>query len=712
MRKTISTIVTIFIAIALSLTVTACNNSTGGSRPNEDYIAVTSVTLNETSVSLDAGEKITLTANVLPENATNKSVLWNSSNPEVATVADGEIIAVSPGNAVITVTTVDQNQTAVCNVSVVNKSEGLVYYENSDGTISVMGYTGSNQVIVVPEFYNNKPITSIYLVDDSTTSCIKTISLSKYISQIWLEIRNIDNIIIDPENPYFVFEDGILYNKEKTSIEYITHIDEREEFTVSDSITRIPSFEGAKALKKIKIGDGISVIEQLQFANCSQLIDVQLGKNVETISYNAFNGCTNLTTINFPNSLKTINVGAFKDCKSLQTIVIPISVNTIDSQSFEGCDSLTIYTEYAYKPIGWDRAWNYSNCEVIWGENNITTDSSFDYVIIDDSAIISRYKGSESDVVIPDYIDGYPIVSIGTVFAENTSIQSVVLNDFIKELEKNAFCRCSMLQSIELNDNLLRIGDYCFSRTALKSIVIPNSVVEIGISAFEYCSNMSNIVIGTGVKTIGENSFIYTGLKEVVIPDGVTTMPDFYCSSIQSIVIGKGITEIGAYTFYLCHELETVVFNGNIIKIGESAFRGCNLKDFTLPATVEVIGSLAFENCSGLNSLTIPNNVTKIESNAFANCTSLKNLVLGTRIEEIGYRAFYNCSSLETMIIPASVQMIDDYIFENCLALNSIYCEATTKPEGWKGGWANYCNAQIYWGNAWHYVNGIPILNT
>lgn len=714
MRKFISTIVAIFVLITFSFTVTACTERTStdeGDKPNDNYVAVTSVILNETILSLDIGEVITLKATVLPENATDKSVLWSSSNPAVATVKDGKIIAVGAGNSVITVTTVDQNQTAVCNVSVVNKSEGLVYYENGDGTVSVMGYTGSNQDIIIPEFYNNKIVTSVYLFEGASTNLIKTLSLSKYISQIWLEIKNIDSIIIDPENPYFVFEDSILYNKEKTSIEYITHIDEREEFTISDSITRIPSFEGAKELKRIIIGEGISIIDQRQFADCVQLSNVQLGENIETISYNAFSGCINLNTVNLPRSLKTIDSGAFRDCKSLKSIYIPISVNTISSQSFEGCDSLTIYTEYIDIPIGWDKAWNYSNCEVVWGENNITTDSAFDYVIIGDSAIISRYKSSETDVVVPDYIDGYPIVSIGTVFAENTSIRSVVLNDFIEELEQNAFYRCSMLQSIELNSKLKSIGDYCFSRAALESIVIPNSVIEIGISAFEYCSNMSDIEIGKGVKTIGWNAFIYTGLKDVVIPDNVTTMTDFYCSSnLRSIVIGKGITEIGSHDFYLCSGLEKVVFRGDIVKIGESAFQGCNLKDFTLPDTLELIGNSAFENCTELNSISIPNNVTKIENYVFADCRNLEKVVLGTGTEEIGYHAFYNCSSLETIIIPSSVQMIDDYIFENCLALNSIYCEASTKPEGWKGGWANYCDAQIYWGNAWHYVNGVPTL--
>ena len=82
-------------------------------------VPVESVSLNKSETTLTVGGTETLTATVLPEGATNKSVTWSSNAPSVATVDEnGVVTAVGSGTAIITVTTVDGNYTAVCTVSV------------------------------------------------------------------------------------------------------------------------------------------------------------------------------------------------------------------------------------------------------------------------------------------------------------------------------------------------------------------------------------------------------------------------------------------------------------------------------------------------------------------------------------------------------------------------------------------------------------------
>lgn len=80
-------------------------------------IAVESVTLNKTSLSLKVGETVTLTATVLPDNATNKKVTWKSSDSSVATVdSNGKVKAVAGGSATITATA--DGVSATCSVTV------------------------------------------------------------------------------------------------------------------------------------------------------------------------------------------------------------------------------------------------------------------------------------------------------------------------------------------------------------------------------------------------------------------------------------------------------------------------------------------------------------------------------------------------------------------------------------------------------------------
>ena len=86
--------------------------------------AVTSVTLNKTTLTLDKGKSETLTATVLPEDATDKTVTWSSSNPSIASVdQDGKVTALLGGNATISAKAGDK--TATCAVTVIAYVESV-----------------------------------------------------------------------------------------------------------------------------------------------------------------------------------------------------------------------------------------------------------------------------------------------------------------------------------------------------------------------------------------------------------------------------------------------------------------------------------------------------------------------------------------------------------------------------------------------------------
>lgn len=81
-------------------------------------VLVTGVSLNASQGELTVGGNVTLTATVSPGDATNPAVTWSSSAPKVASVANGVVTALTAGNAVITVTTVDGGFTASYNLTV------------------------------------------------------------------------------------------------------------------------------------------------------------------------------------------------------------------------------------------------------------------------------------------------------------------------------------------------------------------------------------------------------------------------------------------------------------------------------------------------------------------------------------------------------------------------------------------------------------------
>ena len=84
----------------------------------DDEIKVTDVKLDKTMLTLGQDMKETLVASVQPDNATDKTVTWKSSDDKVATVADGLVTGKSEGTATITVTTKDGSKTATCKITV------------------------------------------------------------------------------------------------------------------------------------------------------------------------------------------------------------------------------------------------------------------------------------------------------------------------------------------------------------------------------------------------------------------------------------------------------------------------------------------------------------------------------------------------------------------------------------------------------------------
>ena len=119
-------------------------------------IAVTSVTLNKTELSLNKGQSETLTATVKPDNATDKSVTWSSSNNEVATVdSNGKVTAVAGGNATITAKAGEQQATCAVAVNVPLESISL----NKTELALNKGQSESLTATVKPDDATDKTVT-------------------------------------------------------------------------------------------------------------------------------------------------------------------------------------------------------------------------------------------------------------------------------------------------------------------------------------------------------------------------------------------------------------------------------------------------------------------------------------------------------------------------------------------------------------------------
>ena len=199
-------------------------------------------------------------------------------------------------------------------------------------------------------------------------------------------------IIVDPNNPNYKSEDGVLYSKDGkilirypasksdksfimpegvTTVESFAFSDNEnlESITIPNSVLSIGRcvFRRNTALKNVKIPDSVMVIGYSAFSGCTSLKNATLSNKMETISLELFYNCSSLESIIIPDSVKTIGNWAFYNCSSLNNIVVPKNVIELYDNTFRGCSQLTVYCQANSSPNTWDALWTYYVKEVIWG---------------------------------------------------------------------------------------------------------------------------------------------------------------------------------------------------------------------------------------------------------------------------------------------------------------------------------------------------------
>ena len=326
-------------------------------------IHVIGVWLDKESLSLEMGDYDTLAATVLPENATDKSVTWSSSDSSVATVDNnGKVTAVSKGQATITVTTNDGGLTATCDVTVVDASAIICVAANEDSRLELKNASENNPNLQYSDDGKNWTTYSgiinvpangkIYLKGDNANgwsqSSIKysnfviTGNVSLYGNIMGL-LDNGTGAISSIPNDYCFY--GLFSNSPG-----ITSVSENflpattltkncydHMFIGCSSLTTAPTFLPATTLADSCYAG--------MFHSCTSLTtapDLPATTLADFCYWNMFNGCTSL--LRAPNVLPATNLvfgcyaSMFQGCTSLTT-----APDLPATQLVDGCYSLMFY---------------------------------------------------------------------------------------------------------------------------------------------------------------------------------------------------------------------------------------------------------------------------------------------------------------------------------------------------------------------------------
>ncbi len=191
------------------------------------------------------------------------------------------------------------------------------------------------------------------------------------------------------------------------------------------------------------------------------------------------------------------------------------------------------------------------------------------------NAVITGYTGTDTDVVVPSSLDGFPVEEIGRrAFAGNKTIKSITVSEGITVINSSAFSGCSNLQKAVLPEGLLELKDCAFqSDRNLETINFPSTLTTIGASCFYDDLKLTKAVIPGGVKILGENAFRF-------------------CNALTEITIEEGVEEIKSGAFYECPKVSKLVLPSTMKIIGRDALvLSANLTYIIVPDGIESIGS-------------------------------------------------------------------------------------------------------------------------
>jgi len=335
-------------------------------------------------------------------------------------------------------------------------------------------------------------------------------------------------------SPNFVYEDDVLFNKDKSRIISFRNQNIKS-YVIPSSVTSIgdSAFSWCSSLSEIVIPSSVTSIGDGAFYDCYSLSEIVIPSIVSSIGDSAFSWCSSLSEIVIPSIVSSIGDSAFSWCSSLSEIVIPSSVSSIGDSAFSDCRSLSeIVIPSSVSSIG-DSA--FSDCR------------------------------SLSEIVIPS-----SVTSIGdSAFYCCSSLKYISIPKSVIGLNGNPFTRWdSKLECLSPNfvyeDDILFNKDksriISFRNQNIKSYVIPSSVTSIGDSAFSWCDSLSEIVIPSSVTSIGKGAFSC-------------------CDSLSEIVIPSSVTSIGDSAFSCCYSLSEIVIPFSVTSIGDSAFYNCKFPD-------------------------------------------------------------------------------------------------------------------------------------
>jgi hypothetical protein len=394
-------------------------------------------------------------------------------------------------------------------------------YTTNNGTITISGYTGTSNVVTIPDSINGLPVTSIggdafygcnglksVTIPNSVTNIgdvafgyctgLTNIILGNSVTSIGFSVfafcTSLTAITVDAQNLVYSDVNGVLFDKNRTTLiqcpwgksgNYAIPISvtgigyyafqnctNLTGVTIPNCVTNIggAAFAYCTSLSSITIPDSVLEIpgifafgfEPGAFGGCTSLTNVTIGNSVTNVGDGAFASCTSLTTVAIGNSVTTIEENAFGNCSRLNNLMIPEKVTSIGDWAFYSCTSLTkVAIPASVTNIGASAFFSCTSLTAIMVDDLNPVYSSLNGVLLNknETLLIEYPNGKGIEYTIPE-----SVTSVGDgAFAGNASLMSVMIGNNVTNIGNEAFNYCTSLAGVYFKGNAPTLGFDAFS---------------------------------------------------------------------------------------------------------------------------------------------------------------------------------------------------------------------------------------------------------
>lgn len=460
-------------------------------------------------------------------------------------------------------------------------------------------------------------------------------------------LSNINALIsVDTNNPEYSSKDGILYNKDLTTI-----------------IQSPLSISG----------------------------DLIIPEGVITIGESAFKDCSRLTSISIPASVKSIGASAFENCSSVNSItahaLTPINLSASNNVFFNIKPTIKLYVPFGAKTLyaSADKWYDFINIVespgIFLSAKSVTMGSK-------ETTTTLNIKASDSIKISSDQ----PWLKFSSTTGDSGNTMLTLTAD---ENTTGEILKATITVSAKgLNDQLIsvsKLGKVSVTAGGLSNVLsellgsVSNLALTGTIDARDFKTmrdqmpllavlDLSEVRIASYTGTEGSKAGnTYYSADE--IPEQAFYKADKYTgkTSLTSIIFPSKVKILGTASFIGCTGLTSVTLPSGVTSIKSSVFSKCsNLSSVILPSSITYIASGAFEMCTGLTSLNLPESVTSIDAYTFQGCEGFSLINIPSSVKTIGMYAFMNCLNATSITIPSSVTSIHRNAFDNCSYVNAI----------------------------------------